>query len=173
MTASDGNVTAETRTSDGSDGSDGNFETQIEFEIQSELQVVKADLKVAECENLPSLSPLMSEVHQGQGFQPSREPSSTRHQSVTTHHDPSPSVTVPSGKETTQTQQPIQVGDLVILDSPGSKRHGKQGTVIQLKTERFQGQELLLADLSFPGERRPVEAQLSWLRRVGEEQTNE
>lgn len=70
-------------------------------------------------------------------------------------------------------QQPIQEGDLVILDSPGSKRHGKQGTVTRLKTERFQGQELRLADLTIPGERRAVEVQLSWLRRVGEQQANE
>ena len=73
----------------------------------------------------------------------------------------------------TEPQRPIQVGDLVTINNPGSKRHGRQSTVIRLKTERFQGQELLLADLSFPGERRPVERQVSWLRRVGEKQANE
>ena len=55
---------------------------------------------------------------------------------------------------------------------PGSKRHNKQGTVSQLKTEYFQGQELSLADLSIPGERRLVEIQLSCLRHV-EDQAKE
>lgn len=60
----------------------------------------------------------------------------------------------------------LLVGDSVIVDSPGLKHHGKQGTIVRLKTECFQGQELQLADLSVPGERRYVEVQLSWLCRV-------
>jgi hypothetical protein len=61
--------------------------------------------------------------------------------------------------------EPLKVGDLVTIDSPGLKRHGKQGRVARLKTEYLQGQELLLADLSIAGEKRPVEVQQSWLRR--------
>ncbi len=63
----------------------------------------------------------------------------------------------------TESQRPIQVGDKVTINNPGSKRHGQQATVTRLRTERFQGQELLVADVSLPCERRPVEVQLSWL----------
>jgi len=52
---SDGKVTAETRTSDGSDGSDGNFQFIPKLEIQSELQIKKIDPEEPECEELPSL----------------------------------------------------------------------------------------------------------------------
>lgn len=62
--------------------------------------------------------------------------------------------------------EPIKVGNLVLVDNPGSKHHGKQGTVVRLRTEHFQGQELHLADLNIPGERRYMEAQISWLRRA-------
>lgn len=63
-------------------------------------------------------------------------------------------------------QEPLKVGDSVIVDCPGLKHHNNQGVVVRLKTERFQGKELLLADLNIPSERRYVEVQLSWLCRV-------
>jgi len=63
---SDGKVTAETRTSDGSDGSDGNFQFIPKLEIQSELQIKKIDPEEPECEELPSFSSPMPEAISGQ-----------------------------------------------------------------------------------------------------------
>ena len=72
-----------------------------------------------------------------------------------------------------QPQRPIEVGDLVTINSPGSKYHGKQATVIRLKVEQFQGQEVQLAEVTIAGERRAVEVQLSWLRRTEGESAKE
>lgn len=63
-------------------------------------------------------------------------------------------------------QEPLKVGDSVIVNCPGLKHHNNQGVVVRLKTEHFQGKELLLADLNISSERRYVEVQLSWLHRV-------
>jgi len=111
------------------------------LEIQSELQIKKIDPE--EPEELPSLSSPMPEAISGQGFQPSPEPSSTRHQPVACHHDPSPAARTPATNSTAK----------VTINNPGSKRHASHSD--RLRTEQFQGQELLFADVSFP-ERRPV-----------------
>lgn len=66
-----------------------------------------------------------------------------------------------------------QVNELATINNPGSKYHGSLVTVVRLKIERFHGQELQKADVSIPGEKRYVEVQVSWLRRVGEGQANE
>lgn len=97
-TKSDGKVTAETRTSDGSDGSDGKFQSDAWSESENKSQFVENSIG-AECEILPSLPSLTLEVDPGQGFQPSPLPSPT-------HHNPSPSVTLPS-------LSALKVGDTV------------------------------------------------------------
>lgn len=74
-------------------------------------------------------------------------------------------------KEKVVSPEPLKIGDSVIVDCPGLKHHNNQGVVVRLKTERFQGKELLLADLNSPGELRYVEVQLSWCRVMPETET--
>lgn len=57
----------------------------------------------------------------------------------------------------------LSVGDRVVIDSPGSKRHGKQGEIVSFKTD----QTLLLAYVMVDGEKRLFEAQPRWLKKIG------
>jgi hypothetical protein len=54
----------------------------------------------------------------------------------------------------------FKIGDRVLIDFPGSKRHGKVGEIVRLKT--WEGLEK--ADVRLPDEKRLWEAQLKWLR---------
>lgn len=98
-----------------------------------------------------------------QDSQPPQHPSPT-------HHNPSsqPEAIAPNPQqpEAAVPPGPLQVGDSVVIDNLGSKHHGKRATVTRIKTEHLWGQQLRLADLNIPGERRYVEVQISWLRRV-------
>ena len=67
----------------------------------------------------------------------------------------------------------IVVGDVVTISNPGSKYHDSLATVVRLKVDLLYGQELQKADVSVPGEKRYVEVQVSWLRRVEETSINE
>ncbi|MUL39322.1 DUF3854 domain-containing protein [Gloeocapsopsis dulcis] len=63
----------------------------------------------------------------------------------------------------------FKVGDRVQIDCPGSKYHGKIGTITRFK----QDHALQLADIRFPRVSRAWEAQISWLRPVPPEQSNQ
>ena len=114
MTESDGKVTAETLASDGSDGSDGLFQSCsiAESELKSESQRVITDatenVVAAECEILPSLPSLKTEIQHQQGFQPSLTPK-------TIHHNPSQSITTAIQPPLTSAPTKFQVGDVVAL----------------------------------------------------------
>lgn len=59
-------------------------------------------------------------------------------------------------------EEPLKVGDRVVIDCPGLKRHGLTATIVRIKIESG----LVVADLNVPGENRHWEAQLNWLRRM-------
>jgi len=85
--AGDGLVTAETPTSDGSDGSDGKFQTDFQVEEKSETQKSEINFLGAEVgieASNPSQSP---EVHSQMELQPSLVSSPTHPQSITIHHN--------------------------------------------------------------------------------------
>lgn len=178
----DGSVTAETLTSDGCDGCDGLFQLFPIEDYWAENSESELGNKGGEDKGEPSPPITNPEAQLQQGSQPSQHPSPT-------HHNPSSQTEAIAFNQSQQPEaaaqteaaalsdaiapnkmaappEPLKVGDLVMVGSLGLKHHGKQGTIVRLKTECFQGQELQLADLSFPGERRYVEVQLSWLCRV-------
>lgn len=130
---SDGKVTAETRTSDGSDGSDGNFPTQLKSKSEIELQPVKTVSKEPEYQNLPSLLSPTAETQQGQDLQSSSKPPLTNHNSSVIHHDPSPANNVPDAQSVIAPPAAplieIRKGQRVKVRSQGSQRDGKIGVV--------------------------------------------
>ncbi|MBE9191395.1 DUF3854 domain-containing protein [Gloeocapsopsis crepidinum LEGE 06123] len=65
-----------------------------------------------------------------------------------------------------QNNHTFKIGDQVQIDCPGSKYHGKIGTITRLKQGYKYGQTIHLADIRFPGVSRAWEAQVNWLRPV-------
>jgi len=134
VTAGDGLVTAETLVSDGNDGSDGNFQTQLNFKFKNKSQLVTAVAIEPESQFLPSLQSPMPEIQHQQVIQPSVDPSSNHHDTPSIHHNSSRPVTLPpiqSKIALTPATEPVKdseiptqsiQSELVVFDEPLKER---------------------------------------------------